>query len=67
VCLLNNSDSRNYCSDVASDMGSICHLHSSNCNLHMVPSKRLLPSGIYTGDDYLICGEHDKGNNNFDF
>jgi hypothetical protein len=29
----------------------------------MVPSKRLLPSGIYTGDDYLICGEHDKGNN----
>lgn len=36
VCFLNNTDSRNYCRDVSGGMASICHLHSSNCSLHMV-------------------------------
>ncbi|KAL9303512.1 hypothetical protein ACSQ67_020775 [Phaseolus vulgaris] len=35
VCFLNNTDSRNYCRDVSGGMASICHLHSSNCSLHM--------------------------------
>lgn len=40
VCSLNNTDSRNHFGDVTGSMASVCHLHSSNCYLHMVPGKR---------------------------
>lgn len=39
VRFLNNTDSRNNYGDGTGSMGSVCYLNSSNCNLHMVPSK----------------------------
>lgn len=67
MCFLYNTDSRNYSGDVAGGMGSICHIHSSDCNLHMVPSKILISSSIYSRNEYLISGKHDNGNNHSDF
>ncbi|RZC43873.1 hypothetical protein C5167_036838 [Papaver somniferum] len=39
VCFLNHSNSGDYCSYVTGCMASICHLHPSDGNMHMVPGK----------------------------
>uniref|UniRef100_A0A6N2KDW0 ABC-type xenobiotic transporter n=1 Tax=Salix viminalis TaxID=40686 RepID=A0A6N2KDW0_SALVM len=41
VCFLDNTNCRDHCSDVPGRMGSVCDLHSSNCSLHMVPTREL--------------------------
>lgn len=41
VCFFNNTDSGNYRSYVTGSMASFRSIHSSDCNLHVVPGKNL--------------------------